>query len=387
MVLLFDNDTTIVDTLIEAPYTAVLPSLASGEHNVEAMAFDMDGDTLWSNAVAFTVDEGYPHVTINTPGDQAIFNPGASISIEADAYDTDGTIDSVVFHVNDTWLATDTESPYTASIESPEIGVNQIRVVAWDNDRKSTEIIIQVEVGAILTLQEEEAGFCGFTNGSGSIDSNHEDHTGSGFANSDNVSGVQINWAVDIPVTGNYKLAWRYACTEARPGDLYIDSVLVGTAEFKNTGDWALWDEVSLNAEGVEAGLRRIILEASESNGLPNIDYLKVISLSTDLSAEAGDCSLLPGLNSVNEQKMEDAGSFMLYPVPASRELYLRFSDSWTEIRHVTVFGIDGRRVMEMEGTGTYLARLDIQGLDKGIYLIRIDTGTRLFSCIFTVTK
>lgn len=388
-VILYDNDTTVLDTMLAPPYLATISDLVSGEHTLKASAYDKEGNLFWSKPVIITVDEGHPHVAITSPLKDDIFAPGIAIPIEAEAYDTDGTIDSVVFFVNDVWLFTDTESPYAAQIDAAEIGINLLRVTAYDNSGKATDSeMVQVEVGSILTLQENKKGFCGFNNGGGSIDSNHPDHTGDGFANTENIAGVQLYWAVVLPLTGTYKFSWRYAAESARPGNLYINDTLIGTVDFGNTGAWATWEVESLAAEGLKAGLKRITLEAVEGSGLPNIDYLKVISLSTDQSASAVICSALPEPTSVKELSFSnEENAFLLYPVPADNMVHVSFRDPTQKISRISIYGIDGRKAKTLNYPEANNAGIDISQLDQGIYLMMLETGNGTYTRKFSVAK
>lgn len=388
MVVIFDNDTTVLDTIPAPPYSASISGLASGEHVITAGAYNTGGEWFTSLPVTVTVDEGYPHVAISSPALGAIFGPGESFTVEADAYDTDGSIDSVVFYVNDAVYASDTESPYSAEIADPEVGLYRIVAEAWDDTQKSTASdTIRVEVGSVVIIQEDEQGFCGFAHGSGTIDSNHPGHTGSGFANSENVLGVRIYYAVDLPADGDYTFTFRYAATNARPGDLYVGPDVMGTVDFQNTGDWIIWEEASLSVTGLSAGLVRITLEAAGSDGLPNIDYMKVVSLSTEESPAAGDCESLEPITGVKEARYMQDNRFNLYPVPASHLLNLRLEDPSTRIDRVTISGMDGRMVLQAEGEGAREMQLDIELLDNGMYVIRLESGSGIYTRMFNIVK
>jgi len=388
MVVIFDNDTTVLDTIPAPPYAASISGLSSGEHVITAGAYDIEGNWFTSLPVTVTVDEGYPHVEITSPATGAIFGPGESFTVEADAYDTDGSIDSVEFYVNDALFSTDTESPYMAEISDPAVGLYKILAVAWDDTQKFTESdSIRVEVGSVVILQEDEQGFCGFGNGSGTIDSNHPGHTGSGFANSENTLGVRLYYAVDLPADGDYTFTFRYAATNARPGDLYVGPDVMGTVDFQSTGDWVIWEEASLTVTGLSAGLARITLEAAGNDGLPNIDYMKVVSLSTEENPAAGDCSSLPPITGVKEARHMQDNSFSLYPVPASELMNVRLEDPAGRIGRVTISSLDGRLVLEADGEEAQEMQLDVGSLDNGIYVIRLDSGTGSHTRIFNVIK
>lgn len=127
-----------------------------------------------------------------------------------------------------------------------------------------------------LILQENAAGFC-FVEGT--IDNNHSGYTGTGFSNTDNAVGKGINWSISVPAAGSYTLTWRYAhgATDSRPGDLLIDGITaVSGIAFPATGDWPIWAETTPVPVNLSAGTHTLRLQAPNSGGLANIDYLMV---------------------------------------------------------------------------------------------------------------
>jgi rhamnogalacturonan endolyase len=387
MIVLFDHDTLILDTIPSPPYNTSIAGLTSGEHRLTAMGWDLSGNKIYSNPITFTVDEGYPHITLISPRNNAIYGPGDAIPLQAEAYDTDGTIDSVAFFVDGLHHITLSQEPYVTQLEAPGLGIHSVMAVAYDNTGKETPSeVVEVEVGAITIIQEEEVGFCGFANGSGSIDNNHPGHTGSGFANSENILGVQIVWAVTVVESGDYQFTWRYAAVEARPGKLYINDDLIGTVDFGNTGEWTTWDVVSLSVPGLTTGLRKITLEASGGSGLANIDYLKMTSLSGEVAINRAHCSTLPtgtegAVIGVPEER------FDLFPVPAAHNLQVRFHDPAEEVQQLVVYSIDGRPLIKMDHPGSNEAVIDLPGLENGIYLVRITTNREDYTRKFSIAN
>lgn len=385
MVVLFDHDTIVLDTIFEPPYNLSIPGLESGEHSLTAMGTDQEGNPVYAGPVAFMVDEGYPHVTLTSPADREIYGLGDAIPLAAEAYDTDGAIDSVVFIVNGTAYATLTEVPYAIELLQPEKGTYAISALAYDDTGKETgseEVV--VEVGVIRIIQEEELGFCGFENGTGSIDSNHPGHTGSGFANTDNVLGVRIIYAVNLVDAGDYEFTFRYAAVEPRPGRLLVNDTLIGTVEFGNTGDWAVWDVASVSAEQLTPGIKKITLEAAMGSGLPNIDYLKMNNLGGTALPYGISCSRIP---TGNRERLIARGAFDLFPVPASEMLHIRFHDSSEEIREVSVHTLDGRTVSRLTQVGSGEQAIGTGSLRQGIYLIRITTGKGQYVRKFSIVR
>ncbi|MBN1185131.1 MAG: T9SS type A sorting domain-containing protein [Bacteroidales bacterium] len=280
--VIISQDGTPIDTIMSAPYYTSIPGLTTGNYFFIASAFNIDGNIMKSDTLHISVDEGYPHVAIISPEEGNTYLPADSITITADAYDTDGSIDSVAIYINDSRLITFTSLPYSIKIENPGVGSYDLKAIAYDNDGKFTESdVVLLEVGVVNTIQENETGFCGFKNGTGWIESNNVGYTGTGFANSDNVLGVDIIWAIDFPASGDYKFEWRYACTEARPGILLLNDTTISDVPFINTVAFTTWESISLNSN-VQKGIKRVALRANHSKGLPNIDYIKIYSLDTD---------------------------------------------------------------------------------------------------------
>lgn len=386
MVVLFDRDTIVLDTLWAPPYNITVPGLESGEHSLTAMATDAEENPIYAGPVTFTVDEGYPHISMTSPRDAAIYGPDASIVLTAEAYDTDGAIDSVVFVVNGANYATLTAAPYIIELIQPDIGEYTISALAYDDTQKETQSgEVVIEVGVIRIIQEEEIGFCGFENGSGSIDSNHPDHTGAGFANSDNVPGVRIIYAINLFDGGDYRMTFRYAAVEARPGNLYVNDTLIGTVDFGNTGDWAVWDEASLTAEGLTPGIKKVTLEAAMGSGLPNVDYLKLNNLDGETAPIGTSCSRIP--TGAEDRPTLSADGFDLFPVPASHRLYVRFHDHGEDVRTLSIYTVDGRMVRRLEQLSGSETLVNLEGMDQGVYLLSVTTSQGRFVRKFNIAR
>ena len=280
--VIISQDNAPVDTILSAPYYTNIAGLTTGAYSFVANAYDIDGIRIKSDTIHITVDEGYPHVSITSPEEGNTYLPEDSITISINAYDTDGSLDSVALFLDDDNLTTFTSRPYSIKIENPGVGSYELKAIAYDNDTKSTESdIVTLEVGVVNTIQENETGFCGFFNGAGWVESNNVGYTGIGFSNTENVSGAQIVWSINFPETGAYKFEFRYASSGARPGILLIEDTVVADVPFINTVDFTTWEIVTLNAN-IKGGNTKVTLEAAVNSGLPNIDYIKIYSLDTD---------------------------------------------------------------------------------------------------------
>src|SRR5690606_12027526 len=104
-----------------------------------------------------------------------------------------------------------------------------------------------------LVLQESQNGFCRVD---GTIDNNHAGFTGSGFANTDNVQGAAVVWAVQAASSGPRTLTFRMANggTANRNASLLVNGGSNGnhTVSLPVTGAWDNWQTVSIQVDLVQ---------------------------------------------------------------------------------------------------------------------------------------
>jgi alpha-L-fucosidase 2 len=106
----------------------------------------------------------------------------------------------------------------------------------------------------------------------GAVESNHAGFSGTGFVNLTNVAGSALEFTVTE--TGSRALTFGYAngTPLARPMEVSVDGVRVGTLDFPPTGAWTTWRTLALQAT---LG-RRVRLVSLSAEGGPNLDYLDV---------------------------------------------------------------------------------------------------------------
>ncbi|MEK7609595.1 MAG: DUF4082 domain-containing protein [Patescibacteria group bacterium] len=93
-----------------------------------------------------------PTVSISSPVNGATFTAPASITINATASDSDGTISSVAFYNGATLLGTDTTSPYSYSWTGVGAGTYSLTARATDNSGAvTTSGAVGVTVGSVVT--------------------------------------------------------------------------------------------------------------------------------------------------------------------------------------------------------------------------------------------
>jgi Carbohydrate binding module (family 6) len=114
----------------------------------------------------------------------------------------------------------------------------------------------------------------------GTVDSNHAGFTGTGFVNTENVSGAWLQWTVNAPAAGPATLTFRHAngTTTNRPMSLTVNGIVTASAlAFNPTGGWTAWAGVPYTAN-LNAGRNTVRLTATTADGGPNLDRLDVVA-------------------------------------------------------------------------------------------------------------
>jgi hypothetical protein len=102
-----------------------------------------------------------PSVTITNPANGALFQPGATITINASAIDNDGTVTNVAFYAGLTKLGDDTSAPFSFTWNGVPQGNYTLTAVATDNSgasRTSPGVDITVNTFQIVPVTLVPAG-------------------------------------------------------------------------------------------------------------------------------------------------------------------------------------------------------------------------------------
>ncbi|WP_210503403.1 OmpL47-type beta-barrel domain-containing protein [Nocardioides xinjiangensis] len=96
--------------------------------------------------------EAKPVVAITSPADGEKFDPGAAVTLTADASDADGSVAKVEFFAGDTKIGEDTTAPYTVTWTAPAAeGLYDLTAKATDDaGNTTTSRLVQVQVGELF---------------------------------------------------------------------------------------------------------------------------------------------------------------------------------------------------------------------------------------------
>src|SRR5260221_1926175 len=182
----FFQGTTKLGEDLTSPYSFVWASVPTGSYSLTAKATDNLSAVTTSTAIAITVSNANvaPTVSITSPTNNASFTTGSTVTINANATDSDGTISKVEFFQGATKLGEALTSPYSFAWASVPAGSYSLTAKATDNKSAvttSTAIAITVSNSNIapavsLTSPANNASFT--TDSSVTIDATATDSDG-----------------------------------------------------------------------------------------------------------------------------------------------------------------------------------------------------------------
>ncbi|TDF34611.1 hypothetical protein EYS14_22905 [Alteromonadaceae bacterium M269] len=136
----------------QEPYSNDFGRLSAGAHTISYRARDNDG--TYSSTVDRVIRvNAAPAVAVSNPANNTVYAVGQSVSTEATATDSDGTVAAVEFKLDEgPWVA-DIESPYTRNYGALAAGTYRISYRSRDNDGAySPEVTRDIVVNAAPTL-------------------------------------------------------------------------------------------------------------------------------------------------------------------------------------------------------------------------------------------
>ncbi len=105
-------------------------------------------------------------------------------------------------------------------------------------------------------------------------------------------------------------------------------------------------------------------------------DSIVVNSVTAPISLQAGEYHIYTskklGFLSVNEIIYDTQGKIDIYPNPASGRINISINDSFNGEANISLFDIQGRKLLDKK-MNTEKIQLDINGFDKGLYLLNVN--------------
>ncbi|HET6225782.1 MAG TPA: Ig-like domain-containing protein, partial [Bacteroidia bacterium] len=157
----FYNGTTLLGTDITEPYTYKWTNVGDGSYDLSVKAFDNLGAYSISNIATVTVEGNkLPVIAITSPTNGAVYNAPATLTIEAIAYDPNGTVTKVEFYRGNALLGEDLTSPYAFTWKDIDQGEYTITAKAYDNlNAVTTATAIKIVVNGPTTVPSDADNF------------------------------------------------------------------------------------------------------------------------------------------------------------------------------------------------------------------------------------
>jgi hypothetical protein len=145
----FFNGSTRIGADSSSPYAMTWSDVAAGTYPLTAKAIDNQGASTVSAPITITVNapNKAPTVSLSSPSTATSLVAPATISLNATAADSDGSIAKVVFFDGSVKIGTDTSSPYAMSWTNIAAGTYSLTAKAIDNQGASgTSAVLTVTV-------------------------------------------------------------------------------------------------------------------------------------------------------------------------------------------------------------------------------------------------
>lgn len=197
------NSTDIAATSSGNDYSASFTPTAFGQVTIIASATDNENKTS-EKTISFTVKEKItggnipPLVSITSPGNNASFDAGTSISITANASDDDGTVTKVEFFNNGNKIGESSSAPYSYTITNSIAGDYSLTAKATDNKGMTS-------LSAAISITVISGG------GNGSCVDVKQYVAGTSYGLNDEVVNEGEKFSCDIPGWCSSAAAWAYA--------------------------------------------------------------------------------------------------------------------------------------------------------------------------------
>ena len=302
--------------------TASRTYYAKGEGGVEVVLMTLDGkghwwsedpagsihtsSEIWKFVKNYSLRTSSITVSLTSPTENQIYLAPATVSLEANAANTDGTISRVEFFNGNTKIGEALTAPYTYSWTNVSAGTYTITAIAHDNTGEQTtseSVVIRVNVpqgpyggtphaipGTIQFEHFDEGGngFAYFDDSPGTsvpnppnfrsdedVDIENCEDGGNGYNIGWATSGEWLEYTVTVPVAGVYDLLIRAACNEddrtislSSNGEDIASNIVI-----PNTGGWQEWQDVLVSDVELEAGEQILRLTIGDLDYV-NLNYM-----------------------------------------------------------------------------------------------------------------
>lgn len=403
---------------------AISPNISNLEEGIYKCQLTVsDGTNASISTVLVIVSETgntAPTVAITSPANNATYKQGEVMTITASASDLDGQVVRVEFYEDGNKIGEDTSAPFSFSWNNAPIGTHALTAKAFDNDEsQNTSAAVSVVVSEVKSCSEtsSQASQGSFSTGyTATFETVGTTVTVTFQLLDTDKSGVVAFLWQQSPFTefsmnalGNNTFSRTltgqtagstisYACKFAYAGGLsatkYI-SYQVGSSCTSLSLAGAIWTIPENSTNGtvigtpatyyggsssltysIQSGNSAGAFQIGSTTGQLKVANASKLDFETTPSFQlilrvtdgtlAGQGSVTIHLSDIDENVLnvdKDLIRKIVYPNPVSERLTI----DWAELRHVTIFDLSGKPVLEAD-----TAEIDVRNLPSGVYLVKI---------------
>jgi hypothetical protein len=333
---------------------ATMPNVVPNAHVISAAGLPHVGDNLHFTSASYrTLGQRYaqkmlgllpaisgPSVAFVTPTNNSVYTAGSNIELSVSASAPNSSINNVKFYNGSTLLNTDNTTPYSYTWSNVDAGTYQIKAVATDNDGKTGEATITFRVNlpqgpynniwhiipGTVQLEHFDVGGNGFAYNDDSpgsqvtpvvnfradedVDIETCTDVGAGYNIGYATAGEWLEYSVDVKTPGVYDLDLRVAVNgDGRTLSVAMDGTnIAGNIVIPNTTGWQTWQTVKVKDINLTAGkkIMRITVGATD---YVNMNYV-TFTLTKELKQEPfkGTAHVIPGRIEAEEYDLGGEG-------------------------------------------------------------------------------
>ncbi len=357
----------------------------------------MDTDGFSIDFLKFIMGNKSPIGTITAPQDKASFDKGSDITISVEASDPDGEIALVEFYNGTQKLGEASSEPFEIVWEEVGNGHYALAALVTDNEglsilTDSVQISVQEPRGPFLgvphpipgKIECEDYDFGGegvsyheltegnkfliTYHGDDPVDVGDSEDEGGGFQIGDFQDGEWLNYTVDAAARALYDVEIRYATEmDGSSISLSVDGMnRTGTVSTPNTGGWQVFTSTIVKGISITSGEHTLTMDCVK--GYQNINWLKFTESTVGVAQIT-----VPGKVELSQN----------YPNPFSLSTSIHYQLAENCEVKLGVYNLLGMQVRglldQQQNAGSYQVDFNAEDLAPGVYIYRLEVGTKVY--------
>jgi hypothetical protein len=395
----------------------ILWETTAGTHQITAVATDNEGARAVSTTVNVTVVENsnvLPTVEITSPANETYFSPGQTVSLQANAADTDGDISLVEFYIDAVYIGSDSVVPYELDWTA-EVGEAILTAVAIDNYGGSSQSVpvtinVTANVPPSITISYPSEGDLFNLGDMITITTDPTDTDGTVVNVDFLINGTSVSVDSESPfeitwtsMDGNVQIMAIATDNEGAKASNTVNIIVnvPPTIEFLSPVDNAkinIGKNITLSVDARDSDGSVSSVEFSIDNQVVHTDIEKpfeyawtTVEGTHEIIAKAYDNHGAADMDTISVEIMFVAGistldqanrTFLLYPNPANSQVTIEMSGyedpETVKIEIISMTGAILLNKVQDHFSNHIPLTLNIQDLKAGLYVLKFTVGESL---------